>query len=98
MNTHISLRRLAAGLVVVLASAGATGQTAPAATNELTVEQLKSAYLVCNGAALAGRLGSGDIAQCSLVYEDLKQRAFGNDFEQLLAWSRAQRAAQSAAR
>lgn len=98
MNMNLSLRRLAVGLMVVLASAGATGQTAPAATNDLTVEQLKSAYLACNGAALTGRLGSGDIAQCSLVYEDLKQRAFGNDFEQLLAWSRAQVAAQHAAR
>jgi hypothetical protein len=28
--------------------------------------------------------------KCSVVYEELKQRAFGGDFHKLLAWSKAQ--------
>jgi len=54
-----------------------------------TVDELKSAYLSCNRAAAGTRLSSGTIMQCSIVYEELKQRAFGDDFERLLAWSKA---------
>jgi hypothetical protein len=56
----------------------------------LTVDDLKALYLACNDRALEGQLGSGGIAQCSVVYEELKQRAFEGDFERFLAWSRSQ--------
>jgi len=52
------------------------------------VEALKTAYLWCDHAAASRRLSSADIMRCSVIYEELKQRAFGGDFERLLAWSR----------
>ena len=62
----------------------------PTRLTHLAVEELKRAYLWCNSAAAMGRLRTVDIAQCSVLYEDLKNRAFQGDFERLLAWSRAQ--------
>lgn len=61
-----------------------------------SVEELKRAYLSCSDAALGGRLNNGGIQQCSVVYEELKQRAFDGDFERLLAWSKGQPAADPA--
>jgi hypothetical protein len=57
---------------------------------DLTVDSLKSIYLACNDGVLDGRLSTGAVAQCSVVYEELKQRAFDGDFDRLLAWSRSQ--------
>ena len=58
--------------------------------NEVSIGALKRAYLACNDAAIGGRMGSGSVMQCSIVYEALKRRAFGGDFGKLLAWSQAQ--------
>jgi hypothetical protein len=33
---------------------------------------------------------TGSVAACSVVYEELKRRAFDGDFDRFLAWSRAQ--------
>ena len=38
-------------------------------------------------------LSGGEAAQCSLVYEEFKLRAFGGDFEKLHAWWLSQRVA-----
>jgi len=61
----------------------------PAAGIGASVEDLMSLYLQCDRAALAGRLTQSDAMLCSSVYEALKHRAFGGDFEKLLVWSRA---------
>ncbi|HJV96708.1 MAG TPA: hypothetical protein VJ608_11755 [Albitalea sp.] len=64
---------------------------APAATLPLshaTPEQLKSTYLQCERLALMTPLDVGTAAQCSVVYETLKQRVFAGDFERLHAWWR----------
>jgi hypothetical protein len=64
---------------------------APAATPPLSraaPEQLKSAYLQCERLALTTPLDFGTAAQCSVVYEALKQRVFAGDFERLHAWWR----------
>lgn len=55
-----------------------------------TIEQLKTMYLSCNDAALNGRPERHGIMRCSILYEELKQRAFAGDFDRLLEWSRAQ--------
>lgn len=73
-------------LCLALAMPLAHGQ----AVHDLSVDELKHAYLSCSEAALAGRLPTGAIQVCSEVYEQLKQRAFGGDFLALLAWSSAQ--------
>jgi hypothetical protein len=54
-------------------------------------------YLACDHAAMQGRLDSGAIAQCSVLYEELKRRAFDGDFDKLLAWSRNQAIAKGSA-
>jgi hypothetical protein len=67
----------------------ATPVVAPAATppvSHATPEQLKSAYLQCERLVLTTPMDFGTAAQCSMVYEALKQRVFGGDFERLLAW------------
>jgi hypothetical protein len=65
---------------------------------DLPVDELKRVYLSCSDAALDRRLGNGGIQYCSMIYEELKRRAFDGDFERLLAWSRAQPDAQRTAR
>jgi hypothetical protein len=42
---------------------------------------------------MARALAFGEAARCSVVSETLQQRAFGGDFEQLVAWARVQLAA-----
>jgi hypothetical protein len=57
--------------------------------NSVPIDQLSSTYLSCSSAATSGRLDTAAIMQCSVAYEVLKRRAFGGDFEKLLAWSKA---------
>jgi hypothetical protein len=56
----------------------------------LTIDDLKAIYAACNNAVLNGRIDFGTVAQCSVVYEELKERAFGGDFARLREWSRSQ--------
>jgi hypothetical protein len=56
----------------------------------LAIDELKSVYLSCTHDVVLGRLPTGAIMWCSVVYEELKLRAFDGDFAKLLAWSRAQ--------
>jgi hypothetical protein len=62
------------------------------------IDELKSVYLSCNRAAISGRLDTAAIMQCSVVYEELKRRAFEGDFDKLIAWSRSQPPALNTAR
>lgn len=66
---------------------------APLRLQDATPAQLKTAYLECNRLAETTLLDFGTAASCSMVYEALKLRVFGGDFQRLLAWSREQRAA-----
>jgi hypothetical protein len=54
---------------------------------EIPIEKLKSTYLRCENAAVNAKLGTGEIMLCSVVYEELKQRAFGGDFNRLKDWA-----------
>jgi hypothetical protein len=82
------------GLVLItLAASLAHGQSTGDELKSLSIAELKRGYLLCNYAAISGRLNSAAIPQCSILYEELKQRAFGGDFYKLLAWSKAQRSA-----
>ena len=78
-------------LCVALSATLAHGQPQPpAAAEEARIEMLKRACLSCSETALRGRLQTGAVQHCSVIYEELKWRAFGGDFLRLLAWSRAQ--------
>ena len=76
--------------LVALATPLAHGQTSGGKQRVIPIDELKGAYLACNRAATNGRLNTGGIMKCSVVYEALKLRAFGGDFHKLLAWSKAQ--------
>jgi hypothetical protein len=71
-------------LAAPIAQAGAGGDTLARAS----IDELKRAYLACNRAALGSLLDRAGVMQCSVIYEALKQHAFGGDFDKLYAWSR----------
>jgi hypothetical protein len=54
---------------------------------EMPIERLKRAYLECERAAVNGRLATDEIMLCSVLYQELKQRAFDGDFQRLKAWA-----------
>jgi hypothetical protein len=58
--------------------------------NDLTLDQLEEVYLSCERAATGGELSTAGIMQCSIIYEELKWRAFDGDFDKLLAWAQGQ--------
>lgn len=95
MFTHLvrnGAPKCAATMLVGLFAGGSVAAPDPAqvvALHQASIEELKVTYLNCSREALAGRLGQGTIMGCSMVYEALKERAFGGDFSRLLAWSRA---------
>jgi len=57
---------------------------------QMPLPELKTTYLECERAARAGALETAAVMNCSTVYEELKQRAFGGDAEALFAWVRDQ--------
>ena len=85
-------------LCAALSTGPAFGKSESDNKRQLTVAELKTIYLTCDRDAMRGILGSPEMAACSMVYEELKKRAFDGDFEKLLAWSQAQSSANGAAR
>lgn len=79
--------------VVLIALIAATAHAQPPAPAAMPVEVLKDTYLECERAAVGGELGTFEIMHCSVVYEELKRRAFGGDFMRLKAWADRQLAA-----
>ena len=76
--------------LALLAGSRVIAQAGTPHTPAIPLEKLKSAYLQCEQTAVSGRLGTGDIMLCSVLYEELKQRAFGGDFPRLKAWADGQ--------
>jgi hypothetical protein len=68
-------------------SLGVIAQAGTPLSGGIPLEKLKSAYLQCEHMAVKGKLGTGEIMLCSVLYEELKQRAFGGDFPRLKAWA-----------
>ena len=56
---------------------------------DVSIDEMKRMYLWCDRAAISGQLNTDGIMQCSIVYEELKRRAFGGDFDKMLAWFKA---------
>ncbi len=54
----------------------------------LSIDALKRTYLDCERRALVQRIPADEIMQCSVVYEDLKRRAFDDNWIKLWQWSR----------
>jgi hypothetical protein len=76
-------RRPAFAAAALVVSAAASP---PATSAEFTIDDLKGAYLACERATAAGKLGDAHVMECSVIYEELKQRAFGGDFRSLRTW------------
>jgi hypothetical protein len=84
-------RHIFAALVAVTCAAHAEPERTAFAT--VSADQLKSAYLECERTAATGLVDTGSAASCSAIYEALKERVFGGEFQRLLAWWNAQQAA-----
>ena len=54
------------------------------------VDALERLYRVCERASTNATLNADGAAYCSRVYEELTNRAFGGNVEQLSAWAKAQ--------
>ena len=87
--THIRTLIGAVALVShgLLLTSNAIAQVATPFPAKVLIEDLKSAYLQCERAAVSSKLATGDIMFCSVIYEELKQRAFGGEFTRLKAWA-----------
>jgi hypothetical protein len=85
-------------LCTALSSVTAFGQSESSDKKQLTVAELKTIYLDCDRDVMRGLLGGAEAKACSVVYEELKKRAFDGDFDKFLAWSRVQNSANIAAR
>jgi hypothetical protein len=89
-----------AALGIIVLNVGLLGPVhaqgrAAVATDEQLIRQLsesdlKALYLWCSRAVLEGRLSGTHIPLCSVGYDTLLTRTFGNDFGALLAWSKGQ--------
>lgn len=97
-GTFAAIIRVVTLVAIALAAPIAHGHSHSGEFEGVPIAELKRVYLSCDRAATGGRLNSAAIMQCSIVYEELKKRAFGGDFGKLLAWSRAQSSVQNAAR
>jgi len=53
---------------------------------DISVEQLKGAYLECERRASRMLLDVDDSTACSMLHEELRQRGFGGNFRRMLAW------------
>lgn len=100
--TSVAALRKTAGIAMIaftsLFAVTAFGKSDATDGKSLTVAELKAMYLDCDGRAMRGSLTSSEVGVCSIVYEELKRRAFNGDFDKFLAWSRTQNNVQSAAR
>lgn len=84
--TTFAMALLLAGAVGAKPAAPAGPRDAAAALDRATPAQLKAAYLECDRLASSEMVDSATADHCSSVYEALKARVFGGDFQRLLAW------------
>jgi hypothetical protein len=82
-------RALACIAVVVLIPVTAvTSQSFEAARSDVSpIAGLKLIYLDCERMAANGDLDTSEIMKCSMIYEELKRRAFDGSFRLLKAWA-----------
>ncbi len=88
MKPHLSLFT---ALAVALAPCAARAQIDPGRLEAVSIEWLKSAYLACDRVMRTQRVAPAIAQRCGEIGDHLRHRAFGGDFEQLLAWWQAER-------
>ena len=77
---------LATSIVIGFVGVRAADAAEPSPINSMSVDELKDAYLACEHAAKNSRLNGGDVMYCSLIYEELKERAFEGEFIRIKSW------------
>lgn len=85
---------LAASSLFDSAAAQDRVKTAAVRAAAMTLPGLERAFWWCDHAATTRGVDSEDNVACTAVYDELKQRRFGGDFDQLLAWWRANKPAE----
>jgi hypothetical protein len=85
-------------LTLALAALTATAEPDRSHLAAVTIDELKAVYLACDRRASSALLDAAEAAHCSLIHEELKQRAFGGDYARLLAWWLSQRVSHAPAR
>jgi hypothetical protein len=76
----------ASAIALVLAMLQSAGADERSHISAMSIAQLKDLYVGCEQAAMASKLSGGDVMYCSLVYEELKQKAFEGDFGRIRSW------------
>ena len=84
----IKFRSLAGAVTLTtLVTSTALAQWSALSRTGVPLDRLKGAYLECERAAVSDRLPTGEIMLCSVIYEELKQRAFDGDFLRMKVWA-----------
>ena len=65
---------------------------------ELSSVDLEEAFWVCDHTATTLGMDATPVSFCTAVYDELKARKFGGDFERLLGWWRQNKPAEHARR
>jgi hypothetical protein len=80
-------------LVAALVAGGASAQQAsgadsvpPGKTASAGLAELEEAFWVCDYTATTSRAAELDPTACVAVYDAMKERKFGGNFDKLLAW------------
>ena len=60
----------------------------------LRVADLEKAFWICDYAATTGGVQATPVSMCSAVFDELKTKKFGGDFEQLVGWWRQNKLAE----
>ena len=87
----LSLSALALTASCVLAAAPLRAEPLPVdsqAIYSMPPEVLERAFWVCDHTATVNGVDATPIAECTAVFEAMKDTRFGGDFGQLLAWWR----------
>jgi hypothetical protein len=83
MLGNISYRNAIAFAIILGSVSPSQGET----NADMSVAMLKQAYLDCESRALTQQINSGEVAQCSVIYEELKLRSFDGDWKLLWKWT-----------
>lgn len=75
--------------MLIFVSAAACAQADRSQFANVPVERLKTAYLDCASRSEREVLDPGTARTCSLAAEELLQRGFAGNFDQLIAWWRS---------
>ncbi len=86
--THIIRLAACIPLFALLSTAAVHSQSSE--PHLLPVDVLKHVYLACEREAAKGDLDTSEIMQCSVLYEELKRRAFDGNFKLLKTWADGQ--------